>query len=176
MGRHGVSRHGTTTSLCDQCRTESCLAAPAGDGGATALSLCRCEASRLSGAEAAGCPGSGRLRVCGDPAGPPNAGASRVSAGSGTRASMTGAATRTCRTWPRRAASRAPGRCERPLVRGGRRARAPASPGAPAPGARQGHRGSTHGRAAHSARRQRTGVCAHPPTRTVRGSCERDVA
>ena len=58
MGRHRVSRHGTTTSLCDQCRTESCLAAPAGDGGATALSLCRCEASRLSGAEAAGRPGS----------------------------------------------------------------------------------------------------------------------
>ena len=56
MGRHGVSRHGTTTSLCDQCRTASCLASTARDGRAAALSLRRCEASRLSGAEMAGRP------------------------------------------------------------------------------------------------------------------------
>ena len=45
----------------------------------------------------------------------------------------------------------------------GRGARAPASAGAPAPGARQGHQGSPGGRAERRGCRQRIGVCVSPP-------------
>ncbi|HEY5866391.1 MAG TPA: hypothetical protein VI542_12730 [Candidatus Tectomicrobia bacterium] len=59
--------------------------------------------------------------------------------------------------------SRAPGRCERPLLRGGCGARAPASAGAPAPGARQASQRSPRGRTERRGTRQSTGVCAYPP-------------
>ena len=111
-------------------------------------------------------PGPGRPGVCGDPAGAPHA---------GTGGSVLGAVRADRRVEPGRGhaapgsggpPSRAPGRCERSLLWGGRGARAPASAGAPAPGARQGHQGSTRGRAEHS---ERTGVCASPSTQGPRG-------
>ena len=151
---------GTPTPLRDECRAQSGLAAPARDGGTPALSLRGCQASRLSGAEAASGSGPSSAGVCGDRAGAPDTGAG---------GSVLGAvrADRRVEPGPRHAAPgpggppfRAPGRCERPLLRGGRRARAPASPGAPAPGAHQGHQASTRMRAERSVR---TGVRASSP-------------
>ena len=57
----------------------------------------------------------------------------------------------------------APCRRNRHLLWGGRCACAPASAGAAAPGARQGHPSSPRGRVERRGRRQRTGVCVSLP-------------
>ena len=74
MGLDGVRWQATTTPLYDQSGAASGLAAPAWDDRMAARSRRR-QAHCLSGAQAAGRPGPGRLRVCGDPAGAPDAGA-----------------------------------------------------------------------------------------------------
>ena len=132
----------------------------------------RRQASRLSGAEAAGRPGTWQPASVRRSSRPSRRGRGPISAGSGTRASMTGAGTRTCRSVL--SEGRPSG-----LVAGasasfdgmGRGARAPASPGAPAPGARQGHPGSPGGRAKRQRAQTAHRACAPLPlTRTVRES------
>ena len=108
---------------------------------------CSRQASRLSSAETAGRPGSGRPGVCGDPAGAPDAGAGRSVLGDG----------RPDRRQEPRQGHVAPGaggqgplsprRRDRALPWSRCGARAPAAPGAPAPGTRQGHQRDTRVRA-----------------------------
>ena len=120
-------------------------------------------------------PRIGRPRVCDDPAG-----ASDASAGGPVLGAVR--ADRRVQPGPGQAApgpggppSRAPGRHERPLLRGGRSARAPASAGAPAPGARQGHQGSRGGIPRTPARTvlRRLRLCPHPRPRW--GDCAGDM-
>jgi hypothetical protein len=156
-------RSGTPTSVCHQCRAESRLAVPAGDGATPPLPLrCR-EARRLSGAEA-GHPGPGRTGVCHNPAGAPHAstGGSVLGAVRTDRRVQPGRGHAT--PGPGRPLLRARSRRERPLLWGGRSARAPASADAPAPGARQGCARCPRGRAERHGRRLCQKGCAHALT------------
>jgi hypothetical protein len=106
---------------------------------------------------------AGRPRVYSDPAGAPHAstGGSVLGAVRTDRRVQPGRGHAT--PGPGRPLLRARSRRERPLLWGGRGARAPASAGAPTPGARQGYARSSRGRAERSKRRQRTGVCGSAP-------------
>ena len=103
-GLDGVQQDGTPTPVCNQCRAESGLAAPARDGRAAPLFLRGRHARRLSSAEAVGCPGSRRPGVCCDPAGAPHAGARGAVLGAARADRCVESGRGHCRTTSRRAA------------------------------------------------------------------------